>query len=149
MRYLIHCCQVTIVKARMVFFYNPDFNKRFIEEMCRNVGVFHAATYCELQPRFNQQRSGVVFIHDKNKFFFFQKERGSKLEFSDEKGKIESFYDIVALLKNDFIKRGDSLKKVFKNKDLSDAPFLRVTQINDSSGNRTCQSFIFPYVPEH
>lgn len=52
------------------------------------------------------------------------------------------------LLKNDFNAKADSIKRSHQNKSMHDAPFLRVTHINDLSGKGTCSSFIIAYAPE-
>lgn len=130
-------------------FYNPDFKNKFIEEMCRNIGQFHAMTYCEIQPRFSQQRSGIIFLHDKDKFFsFYQRKYGSELKFSTGKDGNDALYNVILSLKSDFNTRAESLKKLYANRTIYDVPFLRITHLNDSSGKIACSSFIIPYVPE-
>lgn len=131
-------------------FYNPDFKKKFIEEMCRNIGEFHAVTYCEIQPRFNQQRSGLLFLHDKDKFFsFYQRKFGSELKFNAGKDGNDALYNMILSLKSDFNTGADSLKNLYGNRKIHDAPFLRITHLNDSSGKSVCSSFIIPYDPEY
>lgn len=126
------------------YFIDPKFQSNVLAKICQNIGGLNRFTYFEIKSLFSEERSGIIYLPASNRFYSFtQKEHNSALIFQEGLSAKSALYNLALKYKNVFNSNADTLKSIYGNRGIMDAPLLRVIDVNETSASM----FVIPYVP--
>jgi hypothetical protein len=133
-------------EEKSVYFTEPGFATALSRTVCKRVGDFHTITYVEIKPLLNNERSGILYLHDNGRVYsFYRKNNTAKLKFVEGAGPNKNAYKLLSLLKSNFKKIADSLEDVSRRSVILDAPLVKMAHISDTLNGGTYLTYILPY----
>jgi hypothetical protein len=112
------------------------------KELCKHIKKHNRITYFEMFSLLNEEREGVIYLHDSGQFFSFsQHNHNGKLIFKNGVNKHSVLYKLMIKFKEDFRWKKDTLENAYKEIRGTDAPLIKCIHVYDTSTS----SFIIPY----
>ena len=115
------------------------------QELCAHVSDYNHITYIEMISFINQRRTGLVYLHDRKKFFSFSQEKlDATLNFWKGVDTEGLLYNLMKKFERDSAWDAETLQNAYSEAKGMSAPEIKYIQINDTS----VSSFTIAYDPK-
>ncbi|AEV99377.1 hypothetical protein A4D02_34240 [Niastella koreensis] len=115
------------------------------QELCAHVSDYNHITYIEMISFINQRRTGLVYLHDRKKFFSFSQEKlNATLNFWKGVDTDGPLYKLMKEFEQDNKWDADKLQNAYSKAKGMSAPAIKYIRINDTS----VSSFTIAYDPK-
>lgn len=84
----------------------------------------------------NGTQTGLVYIYDINKLFYFYKNKNSSVVVGEGTGNYQDLTKVFNIIKNDFYKNSNKLKEYFEKRNFGDVPFLQLGFVDMSHSDK-------------
>jgi len=136
-------------------FYDDTLVNRYIndngyimplrQQLCAHVSDYNHITYIEMISFINQGRSGLIYLHNRKKFFSFSQDKpNATLYFEKGVDKEGLLYKLMKKFEHDGKWDAEKLQHAYREAKGMSAPAIKYIQVNDTS----VSSFTIAYDPK-
>lgn len=124
---------------------DPGYLVPLRKQLCEHVKAYNRITFIEMISFINQRRTGLIYLHDRKKFFSFSQDKpNATLYFEKGVDKESLLYNLMKKFENDCKWDAEKLQNAYSEAKGMSAPAIKYIQVNDSS----ISSFTIAYDPQ-